>query len=61
MIYRVTIRNSRPWRSSVVADSEFEALKIAISTFRKERKYEPKADDIFIGRDIEHFFRRSKH
>lgn len=61
MIYRVTIRDSRPWRSSIDAESEFEALKIAISSFRKERKYEPKADNIFIERDIEQYFRRSKH
>jgi len=61
MIYRVTVRDSLPWRSSIAAESELAALKIAITSFREERKYEPKADDIFIEIDIEQFFRRSKH
>lgn len=56
MIYRVSIRDLRPWRKLITADSELEALKIALDKFRSERNYEPIADDVFVERDIEQFF-----
>ena len=55
MIYRVSIRDSVPWRMSITADTKLEALKIALDKFRAERNYEPIADNVFVERDIEQF------
>ena len=56
MIYRVSVRDPLPWREFITADSELEALKIALDKFRSERNYEPIADNVFVERDIEQFF-----
>lgn len=56
MIFRVTIRDRRPWRRSFAAASEFEAMKEAVRRFREEREYEPdSSDDILIAPDVDYF------
>lgn len=55
MIYRVTIRDRLPWRRSISAASEYEAMKEALRRFRKERDYEPaSAEDILIAPDVDY-------
>ena len=56
MIYKISIRDYRPWRKSISADSELDALRIALDKFRSERDYEPTTDNIFVKQDIEQFF-----
>ena len=56
MIYRVTKRDRRPWRRSIPAASEFEAMKEAVRRFCDERDYEPaSAEDILIAPDVDYF------
>jgi len=56
MIFRVTIRDQIPWRRSISADSEYEAMKEALRRFREERDYEPaSSEDILIAPDVEQF------
>jgi hypothetical protein len=57
VIYRVSIKDARPWRKSIVADSEFEAMRKALDKFRSERGYEPsRAEDITAAPDINQYF-----
>jgi hypothetical protein len=56
MIYRVSIKDARPWRKSIVAETEFEAMRKALDKFRSERGYEPsRAEDITAAPDVEQF------
>jgi hypothetical protein len=56
VIYRVRIRDRRPWCKSIVAESEFEAMRKALDKFRSERGYEPsRAEDITAAPDVEQF------
>lgn len=56
MIYRVRIRDRHPWRRSIPAESEFEAMRKALVRFRSERGYEPsKAEDITAAPDVKQF------
>jgi hypothetical protein len=55
MIFRVSIKGAKPWRKSIVAESEWEARKEAVRRFRKERAYEPRADQIYVAPDINQY------
>jgi hypothetical protein len=62
MIYRVTIKGTRPWRKFIEANSEYDAMRKALKSFRSERGYEPsRAEDIYVAPDINQFFKGGEY